>query len=218
LLWALKYTDFDIFQSEYIRNVFRNAGYKKTNNKVIHNGVNQELFNMSGKKFWDGSYPLKIFSNAFAIRESKRFDIIAEFSELTNVEVYHVGVWPENLNSRKAKLLGKMPQSDFVSLYKEQANIFLHPAEKDICPNAVLEAISCGLPVIYRNPGGTSEIVGNCGVEMKNSSKEALEEILAKFADCVENIKCRHSEFSIESSAKKYIEVFRKLLENNDLS
>ena len=39
---------------------------------------------------------------------------------------------------------------------------------KDPCPNTVIEALSCGLPILYSASGGVPEIVGNgCGVALK---------------------------------------------------
>lgn len=211
LLTALKHTDMDIFQSEYIHNVFVGSGYKKTNYTVIYNGVNQSVFNLEGKKYWNGSFPVKIFSCAFAGRESKRFDIIADFSELKNVECVHIGTWPEGYNPKRVKLLSKMNQSEFVSMYKNEAHIFLHPAEKDICPNGVIEALSTGLPVIYRMPGGTAEIVGDCGVELNCSPRETLDKICSNYSIYVQNIKTNWHKYSIEYSAQLYADVFRKI-------
>jgi len=46
-----------------------------------------------------------------------------------------------------------------------QADIFLHMKYKDPCPNAVIEALACGLPVIGSNSGGMTELVGgNAGI------------------------------------------------------
>ena len=40
-----------------------------------------------------------------------------------------------------------------------------HNAHNDPCPNTVLEALSCALPVVYSNTGGVPELVGpDCGV------------------------------------------------------
>jgi glycosyltransferase involved in cell wall biosynthesis len=41
---------------------------------------------------------------------------------------------------------------------------FLILAENEACPNVVLEALASGLPVLYRDSGGTGELVGDCGV------------------------------------------------------
>ena len=43
-------------------------------------------------------------------------------------------------------------------------------AYQDNCPTAVIEAMSCGLPILYSNSGGISELVDkNSGLGIKVS-------------------------------------------------
>jgi glycosyltransferase involved in cell wall biosynthesis len=43
----------------------------------------------------------------------------------------------------------------------QRADILLHPKYNDPCPTIVLEAMACGLPVVYSASGGTPELVGD---------------------------------------------------------
>ncbi len=43
----------------------------------------------------------------------------------------------------------------------QQADVFLTACYMDVCPTAVIEAMACGLPVIYSASGGTPELVGS---------------------------------------------------------
>ena len=40
------------------------------------------------------------------------------------------------------------------------ADLLLHTQYNDACPGLVLEAMACGLPVVYSASGGTPELVG----------------------------------------------------------
>ena len=42
-----------------------------------------------------------------------------------------------------------------------RAHLLLHTKVKDPCPSAVIEAMACGLPVVYPASGGTVELVGD---------------------------------------------------------
>lgn len=47
-----------------------------------------------------------------------------------------------------------------------QGDILLHVKVGDSCPNAVIEAMACGLPVVCPEFGGTSELVENAGISI----------------------------------------------------
>ena len=51
-------------------------------------------------------------------------------------------------------------QIDAPTIYQKH-EVYINLKYLDPCPNAVIEALSCGLPVIYSNSGGTPELVGN---------------------------------------------------------
>lgn len=47
-----------------------------------------------------------------------------------------------------------------------QADAYVMTKHNDPCPNTVLEALACGLPVLYSDSGGVGELVGPCGVAL----------------------------------------------------
>ncbi len=51
-------------------------------------------------------------------------------------------------------------QSDAPDVYR-RAHLLLHTKVNDPCPSAVIEAMACGLPVVYPASGGTVELVGD---------------------------------------------------------
>jgi glycosyltransferase involved in cell wall biosynthesis len=58
------------------------------------------------------------------------------------------------------ELVGRYAQRDAPSLYR-RADVLLHTKVNDPCPSVVIEAMACGLPVVYPASGGTVELVGD---------------------------------------------------------
>jgi glycosyltransferase involved in cell wall biosynthesis len=58
---------------------------------------------------------------------------------------------------------GRYAQRDALGIYR-RAHLLLHPKVNDPCPNVVLEALACGLPVVHSASGGTPELVGGAGI------------------------------------------------------
>jgi L-malate glycosyltransferase len=70
---------------------------------------------------------------------------------------------------------GRVPQSKMADLYDE-ADIYLNSPNVDNMPGSVIEAMSCGLPVVSTNAGGIPYIVENgmTGLLVKVNDHEAL--------------------------------------------
>jgi glycosyltransferase involved in cell wall biosynthesis len=59
----------------------------------------------------------------------------------------------------RVRLLGRYTQAEAPDLIG-RATVLLHPKYNDPCPTVVLEAMACGLPIVYSATGGTPELVG----------------------------------------------------------
>ena len=76
------------------------------------------------------------------------------------------------------------------NLYR-QATILLHPQYNDVCPGVVLEAMACGLPVVYSNSGGTPELVGEeagIGIDAEQSWERDCPPAPEELADAVRRV------------------------------
>ena len=65
--------------------------------------------------------------------------------------------------------VGRYPQRDAPELYR-RAHLLLHTKVNDPCPNVVLEALACGVPVVHSASGGTPELVGEAGVAVPSET------------------------------------------------
>ena len=58
------------------------------------------------------------------------------------------------------EIVGPYTQAEAPALLR-RADVLVHPKYNDPCPTIVLEAMACGLPVVYSDSGGTPELVGD---------------------------------------------------------
>jgi glycosyltransferase involved in cell wall biosynthesis len=64
---------------------------------------------------------------------------------------------------------GRYAQRDAPELYR-RAHVLLHPKVRDPCPNVVLEALACGVPVVHSASGGVPELVGDAGIGVESET------------------------------------------------
>ncbi len=206
--------DHIVFQSEYSHEVFENIAFVGRNYSIIHNGVDQALFNMKQKSKWDGSSALKIMSCSWSRNPGKGHRMISEISRIGGVRVTFLGHWAEEVDRASVVLLGAQNHHRIAAEFK-RAHIFLFPSLNEACSNTLIEALSCGLPVLYADSGGNGEIAEKYGVKLNEQDLPGnIEEIKSKYFQLLDGI-CEDIElFSIESVGRKYLEVCRALTDN----
>ena len=125
--------------------------------------------------------------------------------------------------------LGPYTQSQAPKIY-QSADAYVMTKHNDPCPNTVLEAMACGLPVLYSNSGGVPELVGDAaGVAV--SCLEDWEQVQVpdpeRLGEGMMLIAKNHAEYSLQARQmavqrfdinhwiKRHRTVFNRLLELN---
>lgn len=128
-----------------------------------------------------------------------------------------------DLNSN-VHLTGIQPHK-IVFKWLKSADLFVLPSHREGLPNAVIEAMSCGLPVVATNVGGIPEIVedGKTGILVNPKDAESL----TKAIDFIINNddvatemgmagrKKIEKEFSWQKSAREICRIYNKVLSRN---
>jgi glycosyltransferase involved in cell wall biosynthesis len=94
----------------------------------------------------------------------------------------------------QVKLLGR--RSD-VNEFMNMADLFIHSSVSEGCSNAIIEAMSAGLPVIATNVGGTPEIIFEKTCKLFSLGDH--QELLHLLSDCrrlIDESKVHHIEYS----------------------
>jgi len=173
------YHDFDklVFQSQFSLDMFRqHFGKTKKPYKIIYNGV-PESFSPVGGEY---KYPFdKTLICSAQWRAHKRLEaIIAGFNELktSNAGLAVLGECSQKIEQENVVYLGKVPPHQLPS-YLRGGNGFIHLSWLDWCPNTVVEALACGLPVLCGHNGGTKELVKESGIILDLEEPYNLEKV-----------------------------------------
>jgi glycosyltransferase involved in cell wall biosynthesis len=167
---ALLAADHVLYQSEFCkRSADEWLGESRGTWEVLHNAVDVEQFTPAAEPPAGGpvlllggdqtqAYRLELALRTLAhVLESEpdaRLIVLGRLVSSPEPLVRELGL------AGRVDFLGRYAQRDAPSLFR-RAHLLLHTKVKDPCPSAVIEAMACGLPVVYAASGGTVELVGD---------------------------------------------------------
>jgi hypothetical protein len=121
----------------------------------------------------------------------------------------HLGAMPPPPN---LILLGRLPRAELPAVLRG-CDIFASCSVNDPCPNAVIEAMACGLPVWYHPSGGTPELVGSCGLPFSGDPESDLKKLLENRETFSQAARERAEKlFNIRHTAQQYLEAAEALV------
>jgi glycosyltransferase involved in cell wall biosynthesis len=201
-------SDYTVFQSLYCVQSFNSLGIQPKKTAVIYNGVDPDIFFPDTNKK-PVQRKLCLVASSWSSNPRKGFKTLAEVSKLPDVKINFLGRWPDSIPSENVALLGTKPSEGVAAVLRE-ADGMIHAAENEPCSNAVLEALACGLPILYLDSGGTGELAGNYGVPLTN---DFLQDVI-KFRESIQTFRQRlldhRNDFLIGKASDKYLTAFEE--------
>ena len=158
-----KIADLTIFQSNYARYSTREKYSVITSDgPVIYNPVDLETFSPEGERLkfkrkyqiscvtWSTN-PFKGAAQIYAVAQTRKdldFILCGSFQDAPNLPNVHK--------------MGVLNREDLATALRS-SQVLLTFSKNEACPNHVIEALACGLPVLYEDSGAMREVIGNCG-------------------------------------------------------
>ena len=169
---TLRAADHIVYQSEFCkRSADEFLGEPSGSWEVLYNAVDVDHFTPAASAPPDG--PVLVLGGDQT--QAYRFELaLRTLAELVRVQpdsrllvLGRLVSSPEPLIAElglrgNVELLGRYTQREAPALFR-RAHLLLHTKVNDPCPSSVIEAMACGLPVVYPASGGTVELVGGEG-------------------------------------------------------
>jgi len=132
-------------------------------------------------------------------------------------EAYYRRLLEDSDKIKNLTMAGELPKEGVLAELSK-ADIFVFTSQEEGCPNAVLEAMSVGLPTVALNVVGVNEIVDNNVGFLVEQQDEfiAIINSLSKKRDMLEEkskitLEAVKNKFSIDTMINGYLDVFEKI-------
>jgi len=229
-IWvAIQKANAVIYQSKYsMKSCRKILKVSQRNDIIIHNGFD---FSLCENVIPDMAGFERTFVAGAKWRALKRPLSIANGflkASLPNTGLLMLGAISKSdmIKHPSIKYVGKVNHSRVFQYYKGCSGI-IHISRLDACPNAVVEGLAFGKPILCNNTGGTPEIVKDSGILLDIDPPFTYKRFPLKNPDSVKpsivaaglhellnrewNID--RQDLSMEVCAKKYYDFFQKVLE-----
>ena len=201
-------TDHTVFQTEYCRNSFaEHCGLEPASWRVVTNAVDPEVCFPDPDGGWQGG-PLRLVAASWSANPRKGHAALAAISRLPDTELTFAGNWCPKVDPAAVRLAG-VRRADELAEIMRSSHALVHAAWNEPCSNTILEALACGLPVVYRDSGGSRELAGDYGVPLAESPSDTLDGLRNRYAELRERVLLDRDSFLIHRAAREYLSLFR---------
>jgi len=170
---AIEASDVVIYQSRWSKEQLDRYLYERTDRyAVIYNGVDLEQFSPALR----GPAGLPVLGSVGFQRYAYRLETLFEVSR--RIQMPHRLLIVGSLDGEAKDVMARyaedlhlgprityqphVPPEQLPDLYRRM-DVLIHPVSGDACPNVVVEALACGIPVVAPRFGGTAELIGTGG-------------------------------------------------------
>jgi glycosyltransferase involved in cell wall biosynthesis len=209
-----------VFQSEYIKIFWENYLFFKKNFSIIYNGVNINTFKPN-----DNCREKDIICIEGSVNSDYAVSILNSVNKYKITLIGHVEKkYLNKIKNKNINILGIVNRDD-IPHYLNQHKIYLCLEPNPPCPNSVIEAMSCGLPIVGFNSGSLKELVKDGGklatlhLNYKIPSNNSFYELNNLIINCLEydlqklSVNARNNvidEYNITHITSKYLKFICK--------
>jgi len=197
--------DATIVQSRYSLDAHREDGIDLRDPRLIPNAVDPAIFHPPAAREPLAGRRARVVATSWSDNPNKGADVLAWLDrhlDADRFELTFVGPAPGALG--RIRCIGPLPSEALADELRAH-DAYLAPSVNDPASNALLEALACGLPAVFRRSGGHPELVGDAGLpfDAPEELPDVLDRLLAELDDRRAAIRVP----SLAEVADRYLEV-----------
>jgi glycosyltransferase involved in cell wall biosynthesis len=199
-----RFADETIAISHATIRMYREIGIELVNPRVIYNGCDDRIFNTGGRAPFSRDRKTRLISSSWSDNPRKggpTYEWLEQNLDWDRYEFTFVG--NASADFRRIRHIPPVPSNELAALLRAH-DIFVTATEHDAYSNALVEALSCGLPAVYLESGGSSEAVKEAGFGFHD--REEIPALLDRLVDEYEARQASISLPSLADVANQYLE------------
>jgi glycosyltransferase involved in cell wall biosynthesis len=161
-----RYATATVVQSWHTLRALAELGFRPPRTALIHNACDPDVFFPPEHARTPGPR-LRVVASAWSPSPGKGAAIyrwLGEHLDPARYELTFVGNTPAGLAGWR--VVAPLASAELAAMLREQ-DVYLTASRNDPCSNALIEALSCGLPAIYLDSGGHPELVSFGGLPFR---------------------------------------------------
>ena len=198
-----------VLQSAWTYQRIADMGYNPVSPVIIHNAVDSDIFHPNGGIQFNRNRRVRLISTSWSDNPRKGGPIyrwIEKNLDWGSYDYTFVG----NVSERFERInhVPPVPSEELADMLRDH-DIYITGSKNDPCSNALIEALSCGLPAIYYKDGGHPELVSAGGLPFR--TEEEMLEQLDRLTDNYELFRNLITVSRLEDVAEKYLRIAREI-------
>jgi len=191
-IWSMnqELADATVFQSRYSLERHEALGLLFKAPRVIHNAADPAIFHAEGRQPFSRGRKIRLISTSWSDNPNKGADVYKWLEDRLDWDRFeHTFVGRTAVPFNRVRVVPPQPSHELADLLRGH-DIFITASLHESCSNAIIEALSCGLPVVYASSGGSAEIVrdGGVGFTDREEVPDLLDRLVAEFETCQSRI------------------------------
>ena len=196
-----------IVQSRYSLDAHRDLGIELVDPELVANTVDSTIFHPPDEREPLAGRRVRVIATSWSDNPNKGSDVVAWLDANLDHERYELTFAGQTSETfARVRALGAI-STEAVADELRRNDVYLAPSRNDPCSNALLEALACGLPAVFRASGGHPELVGEGGLPF--DSPEEVPAVLDRLVAELDRRRATIHVAPLADVADRYLEVLR---------